>query len=81
MNEIKTIKDIDTQTWHEFKGLAARNRVKMGTLFKTMVYEYQKNNEKTWHKILSSGRLLNDEDAENLREKIKKMRKERGFRI
>ena len=47
MSEVKTIKDIDNETWHEFKDLAAQNNVKMGLLFKSMVHNYKKNAEKT----------------------------------
>jgi len=81
MSEVKTIKDIDNETWHEFKDLAAQNNVKMGLLFKSMVHNYKKNAEKTWHKILNSGKILSDEDAADLRQKSQKIRKEYGFRV
>ncbi len=81
MSEVKTIKDIDNETWHEFKDLAAKNNVKLGTLFKSMLFNYKKNTEKTWHKILNSGKILSDEDAADLRQKSQKIRKEYGFRV
>jgi len=78
--ETKCIKDIDEETWREFKSLAAKNNLKMAALLKTMVKEFEKNNKKFWDEILNNKRLLSDKEAEDIEKIIKEGRKEIGFR-
>ncbi|MBI2142326.1 hypothetical protein HYU15_02445 [Candidatus Woesearchaeota archaeon] len=52
MSSVKTIKDVDESAWSEFKGIAARNKLKMGQLFGKMVEDY--TGLVTWKKSLPS---------------------------
>ena len=79
-NETKTIKGINPQVWAKFKMLAVKNRASMGELLTSMVETYEKNNEETWNKILHSGRILSDEEAEDMHRITKKIRKENWVR-
>lgn len=78
--EIKTIKGIDEETWRKFKILAAKYNLKLPLLLKTMINEFEKNNEAFWRDILTGERNLSDKEAEDLDLILKDSRKERGFR-
>ena len=80
MAEVKTIKDIDEETWAEFKSLAAKNRVNLGVFFKMVLKEYEKNSELFWDKVLSVEKIWSDEEAEDMEKIAKKVRKERSWR-
>ena len=41
--ETKCIKDVDEETWKDFKSLAIKNNMKMSILLKIMVNEFEKN--------------------------------------
>lgn len=77
--EIKTIKDVDEETWREFKIMAARADVKMSILFKMMLKEFEKS-RKFWDEILTGKKVLSDIDAKKFEAVITGLRKERGFR-
>lgn len=78
--EVKTIKNVDEETWREFKTLAVKNNIKMSSLLKIMVKEFEKNNEVFWNEILNGEKLMSDKEAEEMRIITSKIRKERGFR-
>ncbi len=80
MTEVKTIKDIDDNTWAEFKGLAASNKVKLGVFFKTLVKEHEKNSKHFWKTILEHETILTDSEANDIEKSLKHIRKEYGFR-
>lgn len=80
MENIRTIKGVNRETWLKFKEMAARKGIKMGDLFENMTDEYEKNVERTWNIILNSGKALSDEEAEDMLKTVKKLRKEKGFR-
>jgi len=80
MTEVKTIKDVDSETWAEFKSFAAKNNVKLGIFFKTLVKEHKKNSSAFWNSILKGEKLLSDSEAKELESSIKNVRKEYGFR-
>lgn len=80
MSEVKTIKGIDEETWAEFKGFAARNKVKLGAFFETLVHEHEKNSTSFWTKILEGEKILSDKEAEDIEKVTLKVRKEHGFR-
>ncbi|HLC88544.1 MAG TPA: hypothetical protein VJG49_00765 [Candidatus Nanoarchaeia archaeon] len=80
MTEVKTIKDVDEDTWAEFKGYAARNKVKLGTFFKTLVTNYEKENASFWGKVLKGEKILSDKEAIGMEETSARIRKEPGFR-
>ena len=81
MAEVKTIKDVDEETWAEFKSMAAKNNVKLGTFFKTLVKGHTKNSTAFWNTILKGEKILSDKEAEELEAAVKSVRKEYGFRI
>jgi len=76
----KTIKGIDEEDWNEFKSRAAKANVSLGTYFKVMLEESEKNTEEFWDMVLSRNKLLNDEEANELEKEVEDLRKERGFR-
>jgi len=78
--EIKCIKDVDEETWRNFRALAIKNKIKMSILLKIMIDEFEKNNKKFWEEILYGEKLMSDKDAEEMSKITKKMRKERIFR-
>ncbi len=78
--ETKCIKDVDEDTWKEFRALAVKNNIKMSILLKIMVNEFEKNSKDFWREILSRKKSLTNEEAEDMENIVKKMRKERGFR-
>jgi hypothetical protein len=80
MAEVKTIKDIDEGTWAEFKSYAAKNNVKLGMFFKTLVTEHKKNTELFWQKVLHGEKILSDKEAHELEKASHEVRKEYGFR-
>lgn len=80
MAEVKTIKDIDEETWAEFKSLAAKNKLKLGIFFKMILKEYEKNNRDFWDRILNGEKILSDEEAEDMEKIVKKIRNERDWR-
>jgi len=78
--ETKSIKDVDEETWKDFRALAIRNNMKMSILLKLMVNEFQKNSRDFWKDIISRKKSLSNEEAESIEESVKKLRKEKGFR-
>ena len=76
----KTIKGIDEEDWNEFKSRAAKANVSLGTYFKVMLEESEKNTEEFWDMVLSGNKLLNDEEANELEKEVEHLREERGFR-
>lgn len=81
MAEIKTIKDIDEESWAEFKSLAAANKLKLGIFFRNILEEYKKTRKVFWKEILYGEKILSDKEAEDLQNVVKHVRKESGFRI
>ena len=78
--ENKCIKDVDEETWDDFKSLAVKNNMKMSILLKIMVDEFERNSRNFWIEILSRRKSLSDEEAKDIENISRKMRKERGFR-
>lgn len=78
--ETKCIKNVDEDTWGDFKALAMRNKIKMAILLKMMINEFEKNSRELWREILSRKKLLGNEEADDMENIVKKLRKERGFR-
>lgn len=80
MVNVKTIKDVDEETWSEFKSLAARNKLKMGTFFKLIIKEHEKSSQGFWENLLKGEKIFTDKEAEEMKETVKKIRNEYGFR-
>ncbi len=79
--EVKTIKGINKEKWMEFKALAARKNVALGALFEIMLENYEKNSDLFWNDILKGEKIISDKEADELNASVKKLRKDRGFRI
>ena len=79
MKNIKTIKDVDDETWNELKFISRRNKMKMGKTLRLMVHNY-KNRNNFWNEILNHEKILMDEEAKAVLKDIKESRKEKGFR-
>ena len=45
-----------------------------------MIDNYETQNEKFWNGILNNEKIITDEEADDLQEMVKKLRKERGLR-
>jgi hypothetical protein len=80
MTTVKTIKDVNEDTWLEFKSMAARNKMKMGKLFEDMVDDYKKETKKFWDDILKGPPTISEGEAKAMEETVKEIRKEYGFR-
>ena len=80
MAVVKTIKGIDENAWHEFKSLAAKNKMKGGKFFEKLLEEYKNKADAAWDNILNAGKILSDEEAEHMENLVKRLRKEKGFR-
>ncbi|MBI2208823.1 hypothetical protein HYU50_04990 [Candidatus Woesearchaeota archaeon] len=80
MGSVKTIKGVDEETWSEFKSLAAKDKVNMGSLFEKMVVEYKKKSNEFWDDVLKGPKIITDGEAKAMGEAVKKIRKEHGFR-
>jgi len=78
--ETKCIKDIDEETWKEFKSLAAKNNLKMAALLKILIKNFEKNNKDFWENILNNEKVLSDREADDMEKIINNNRKEEGFR-
>ena len=78
--EIRSIKDVDEETWREFKALAAKNNLKMSLLLKMMVNKFEEEGKDFWKKILNRKINLSNKEAEEMKNIILESRKERGFR-
>ena len=78
--ENKCIKNVDEETWNDFRDLALKNNMKMSILLKIMVSEFEKNSKDFWKEILSRKKSLTNEEADDIENIVKNIRKERGFR-
>ena len=77
---LKTIKNVEEETWHEFKTLTVRSHLTMGELLKKMLESYESNSKNFWNEILAGNKILSDKDVEEIKSDIKLIREEHGFR-
>ena len=75
---LKTIKSVDDDTWMKFKTLAVKKNLTMGKLLASMVNNFERND--VWDKILHAGKILSDEEAEDMHKIVKEFRKKRWSR-
>ena len=80
MTTIKTIRNVNEETWRELKMLATKRKVSLGILLKNMIAEYKKETNNTWDVILNTEKILSEDEAEDLEKITKGMRKEKGWR-
>jgi len=77
---IKTIKDIDEETWTKFRTIAVKQRLKTAQLFKRMVELHENSADAVWEKILHHEPLLTQAEATVWKKRVAQGRKEYGFR-
>lgn len=77
---IKTIKDVDEDTWRKLKILSAEENMRVGKLLRNITENYIKNRTDVWAKILDGRKILSDKEADEIEKVVKKSRKESGFR-
>ncbi len=77
---VKTIKDVDEKTWRRLKMLSAEHNTTMGNLLRKIAEDYESKNKEFWHEILHGEKMLSDEEAEDMKRHVRKLRKEYGFR-
>jgi predicted DNA-binding ribbon-helix-helix protein len=75
---VKTIRDVDEETWATMKELAERERIKMGTLLKMLVKEYRKTEVKGF---IPKRPILSKKEADELKSFVMELRKQLGFRL
>ena len=78
--EIRSIKNVDDETWKEFKALAIKNNLKMSVLLKMMVNKFENEEKGFWKNILNRKKNLTEEEAGIMNKVILEARKEKGFR-
>jgi|APSaa5957512622_1039677.scaffolds.fasta_scaffold02473_5 hypothetical protein len=79
--EVRTIKNVDAETWKKFKVLAVREGVSMSVLLRGLVNSYDRKKSSVWGKVFDKDNKLKYGEAEDLEKISKKLRKERGFRV
>ena len=77
---VKTIKDVKEEDWLEFKAMAAKNGIKMGKLFGILIKNYKTRKDDLWDYALNPKHTISSKDAEEMHKRVKKLRKEYGFR-
>lgn len=78
--KIRTIKDVDEETWKMLKEMASKRRLKMGTMLKEITTEYKKRPSDSWDKILYAKPILTKKEAVAMLKTIDGLRKESGYR-
>ncbi|MDA3779984.1 MAG: hypothetical protein PF487_07180 [Bacteroidales bacterium] len=79
--EVRSIKNVDSETWKKFKLLAAKEGVSMASLLKNMIVGYQKKKSDVWGMVFENSGKLSDKEADDIEKITKDLRKEYGFRI
>jgi len=77
---VKTIKNVDDETWRKMREISQRKKLKMGGLLRDMVNLYSKNKGDTIRSIIPKKPILTEKEAEDMKRIVKKIRSEYGFR-
>ena len=80
MAKVRTIKGVDKEIWQEFKDMAEKNNLKLGSFFKMIVKEHKNESKKFWENLLEGEKIFSDKEARDMKEIVKKVRNEYGFR-
>lgn len=78
--KVRTIKDVDEETWRTIREMARREKLKMATLLKEMAKEYRWKPSTTWNRILNTKPTLTKKEATAMLKTVAKLRKESGYR-
>ena len=77
---LKTIKNVDEETWHRFKMLSVKNKTPMGILLKKMISNYELESRNFWKNVLSGEKILSEKDVAEIKEDTKWIKEDWGFR-
>ena len=77
---VKTVKNVDEQTWQVLKEMAKKRKLKMGSLLREIASEYKKKPSDSWKKILNTKPNITPKEAEIMLAALAKIRKEHGYR-
>jgi len=80
MANLRTIRNIDDETWDELKGLSKRYRTPIGRLIGRMIKGYKMKGSSVWDMVLKHETLLSKDEAKKMHDVVKKLRSEYGFR-
>ncbi|MBI4154921.1 hypothetical protein HY498_02445 [Candidatus Woesearchaeota archaeon] len=80
MTNLRTIRNVDEETWNELKSLSKKYRLPMGKLLSRVISSYKNKADDQWNRLLSFGKILSDKEAKDMHEVVVKLRKEYGFR-
>ncbi len=80
MANIRTIRNVDEDTWSELKSLSRRYKLPIGRLLNRVINKYKTKSDSLWDTILNHEKILSDKEAEAMQEFVKKLRNEYGFR-
>ena len=56
--EVRTIKNVDAETWKKFKVLAVREGVSMSVLLRGLVNSYDRKKSSVWGKVFDKDNKL-----------------------
>ncbi len=77
---VRTIKNVDDETWKLIRTIARREKLKMSDLLKDMAREYTAKPSAAWSKILNVKPILTSKEANEMKKIVKEIRHEYGFR-
>ena len=78
--KVRTIKNVDDETWKALKEMASRRKLRMGSMLREIAKEYKRKPSDAWERILNAKPILSESEAENMLRTVEKIRKERGYR-
>jgi len=78
--KVRTIKDVDEETWRLLKNLSEKKRMKMGKFLGTMVRGYSRKGGLKLSDIIPKKPILTKKEAEDIKSIVVKIRHEYGFR-
>jgi len=78
--KVRTIKDVDEETWKTIREMARREKLKMATLLREMAKEYRSKPSAAWNRILNTKPMLTKKEAAAMLKTVAKLRKESGYR-
>ncbi|MCJ7450316.1 MAG: hypothetical protein MUP58_01095 [Candidatus Nanohaloarchaeota archaeon QJJ-9] len=74
---IRSIKNVDEKTWKTFKAEATKHGMTMGEFLTRLVSEHRKREKRNnWDEILSYKESITKKEAEEIKRKAEKLRKD-----
>ena len=78
--KVRTVKDVDEETWRIFKESASRRNMKIGVLLRHLARDYERTELKSFSSFVPKIPILSEAEARELENTTKAIRKEHGFR-